>query len=313
MMDQSSAFRIIQRLTFRQQTVAGQRVFQIIVAIVVECRLTLLFVQRVVRLGHTGDDRIDLAIHLAAILCRAGNDQRGSRLVDQNTVDLVHDREVMRPLIHLTQFRLHVVAQVIEPQLVVGRIGNVALIGGFLLVLGLLRNNNAGRQTQCGIDFAHPVGVAAGQVIVDRDDMHTLAGQRIQIGRKGRDKGLALACLHLGNVTLMQENPAHQLRVKGPQTQGTARGLAAIGKGFRQQRIKALAAHRPFRHRLCAGLNLLVAQRGELRLQRVDLVDQRAYRLDLAIICGPKDLFRDRSQTQHILSARTCAASVIPI
>ena len=30
----------------------------------------------------------------------------------------------------------------------------------------------------------HPLGVAAGQVVVDRDDMHALAGKRVQIGRQ---------------------------------------------------------------------------------------------------------------------------------
>ena len=39
-----------------------------------------------------------------------------------------------------------------------------------------------------------------------------------------------------------------------------------------------------------------------LGLQRVDLVHQRAGRLDLAVVRGAKDLLGNRSNTQHILS-----------
>ena len=71
--------------------------------------------------------------------------------------------------------------------------------------------------------------------------MHATPRQRVQIGREGRDKGLALTGLHLGNVTLVQENTAHQLGIKGPQTQRTLGGLTADGERFGQQRVKAFA------------------------------------------------------------------------
>jgi hypothetical protein len=47
------------------------------------------------------------------------------------------------------------------------------------------------------IEPAHPDGVAASQIIVDGDDVHTLAGQGIQVAGQGRDQGLALAGAHL--------------------------------------------------------------------------------------------------------------------
>jgi hypothetical protein len=40
----------------------------------------------------------------------------------------------------------------------------------------------------------------------------------------------------------MQEDPALQLHVEGPQAQRPPRRFAAVGKGFRQQRIQAFAA-----------------------------------------------------------------------
>jgi hypothetical protein len=44
-------------------------------------------------------------------------------------------------------------------------------------------DDNADAHPEQPVDLAHPLGVALGQVIVDRDDVDTVAGQRIQIGR----------------------------------------------------------------------------------------------------------------------------------
>ena len=160
----------------------------------------------------------------------------------------------------------------------------------------------------CAIDLAHPFRIAAGEVVVDGDDMHALAGQRVQIGREGRDQGLALARLHFGDVALVQEDAAHQLHVEGAQTQRAARGLAAVGEGFGQHGVQAFAA---LLHALLElgrlGLDPLVAQRRELRLQRVDLRHQRPHRFDLAVIRRPEDFPRQRSKTQHIHSARAAS------
>ena len=35
------------------------------------------------------------------------------------------------------------------------------------------------------IDLAHPFGVATGEIIVDGDDVHAVAGERVEIDRKG--------------------------------------------------------------------------------------------------------------------------------
>ena len=39
----------------------------------------------------------------------------------------------------------------------------------------------------------------------------------------------------------MQEDAAHELDIKGPQAQRAARALAAVGKGFGQDRLEAFA------------------------------------------------------------------------
>ena len=63
------------------------------------------------------------------------------------------------------------------------------------------------------IERAHPLGVAAGEVVVDRDDVDALALQRIEVGGQGGDQGLALAGDHLGDVAAVEDHAAHELDV----------------------------------------------------------------------------------------------------
>ena len=61
------------------------------------------------------------------------DDERRPRLVDEDRVDLVHDAEGVAALGLLHVGHGHVVAQVVEAQLVVGPVGDVGRIGGPLL------------------------------------------------------------------------------------------------------------------------------------------------------------------------------------
>ncbi len=77
---------------------------------------------------------VDLVVSVGGFLGRARDDERGARLVDQDAVDLVDDREVELALHELVAVELHVVAQVVEPELVVGPVSDVGRVG--LLPLG---------------------------------------------------------------------------------------------------------------------------------------------------------------------------------
>ena len=138
----------------------------------------------------------------------------------------------MIALIYFTEFRFHIIAQIIKSQLVVGGIGDVTAIGIVFLSFGLLWIDHARGHAKGAIDLAHPLAVATCEIIVDRDDMNAFSGQRIEIGRKGCHKGFTFAGFHFRNIAFMQENTPHQLHVKGAQAQGPPGSLTAIGKGF---------------------------------------------------------------------------------
>ena len=86
------------------------------------------------------------------------------------------------PSLHaILDLELHVVAQVVESELVVGAVGNVGAIGGAALVVVQIVHDHAHRQPQKLVDLAHPLGVALGQVVVHRDHVHAMTQQRIQV------------------------------------------------------------------------------------------------------------------------------------
>ena len=129
-------------------------------------------------------------------------------------VDFVDDGVEVAALDHVLQPVLHVVAQIVETEFVVGAIGDVARIG--VLAFGVVQpmDDDADGKAEEVVDLAHPFGVAAGQVVVDGDDVDALAGERIEVDRKRCHQRLAFAGLHLGDVALVQHHAADQLHVE---------------------------------------------------------------------------------------------------
>ena len=138
------------------------------------------------------------------------------------------------------------------------------------------------------IDLAHPFAVALGEVVVHGDDVHALAGERVEIDRQGRDQRLAFAGLHLGDHAAMQDDAAHQLHVEMALAEGALGRLAHGGEGLDQDVVELLALGQPVLELLGAGAQLVIDQRRQLRLERVDVVDQRTQTFDVAIVCGTK-------------------------
>ena len=97
------------------------------------------------------------------------------------------------------------------------------------------------RHAEEAVDLAHPLRVAAGEVVVDRDDVDALAFERVQIGGQRRDERLAFAGLHLGDLALVEHGAADQLHVEVPHVEHAAARLADDREGLRQQVVERLA------------------------------------------------------------------------
>ena len=137
---------------------------------------------------------------------RPGDDQRRAGFVDENVIDFIDDGIVMSALHAVRQAVGEVVAQEVKAVFAVHAVGDVSLIGfdaldqaqlililegrgffqvndeGFLAVLsarGHLQHTHA--EPQQVVNGRHPARVAAGQVVVDRHQVHTAPGERVEV------------------------------------------------------------------------------------------------------------------------------------
>src|SRR6185503_5711294 len=200
----------------------------------------------------------------------------------------------MTALDHLLEMILHVVAQVVEAELVVGAVGHVAGVLGAAFVVGEAMNDAADSEAEKFIYAAHPLRVAPCEIVVHCDDVNALAGYGVEVDREGRHEGLALTRLHLGDAALMEHHAADKLNVEMTLLQSALGRLADRGKSRHEQVVERGAfGELPTKLR-GAGLKLGI---GELLDFPLDLVYRRApglILLDLAIVGRAKNLGGDR-------------------
>jgi hypothetical protein len=106
---------------------------------------------------------------------------------------------------------------------------------------GLARDDRAGRHAEGPVDAAHELGLVGREVVVDRDDVHAFAGDRVEVGGEGRGQGLALAGLHLGDVAEVEGGAAHDLDIVGTLPECALRGLADGCERLRHELVEGLA------------------------------------------------------------------------
>ena len=120
--------------------------------------------------------------------------------------------------------------------------------------------------TRPTVDLAHPLRVAAGQVIVDGDDVDAFAGQGVQVGRHGGNQRLAFTGLHLGDAGAVQHDAADDLHGVGLHAQHAPVSLTAYGERLGQQVVEGLTLGKALFELGGLGLQFLVGQLGHLRL-----------------------------------------------
>ena len=181
----------------------------------------------------------------------------------------------MAALDHLRHVVFHVVAQIVEAEFVVRAIGDVGGIGRAALFVIESVNDDAYAQAEETVDLPHPFRVAAGEIIVDGDDMHALGRERVEINGERGDQGLAFAGLHLGDLAFVQDHAADQLHVEVALADGPLGGLTHGGEGRDQDIVERGALGELLLEVGGARLQGLVGQRRHLGFQRVDGGDPR--------------------------------------
>ena len=114
--------------------------------------------------------------------------------------------------------------------------------------------------------------------------MDALAGERVEVDGKRRHQRLAFAGAHLGDAAIVKNHAADELDVEGPHAEHAARRLAHGGEGRDEQVVEGGAIGEIGAELFGAGGELVIGQRAELVLHRVDRLDPWPRRLDAAIV-----------------------------
>jgi hypothetical protein len=162
----------------------------------------------------------------------SGDDERSPGLVDEHAVRLVHDGEVQAAQQELADARAlarhalelepqargriaedEPVAQIVEAQLLVRAVGDVASVGRAPRLGRHAADHHADGQSQRAVDRPHRFRVARRQVVVDGDDVHGDAAERGGRCAERGGQGLALPRLHLRHEPGKQHSASDQLHV----------------------------------------------------------------------------------------------------
>ena len=112
---------------------------------------------------------------------RTGDDKRRTGIIDQHGVNLIDDGEVMFALYEVLGMGGHIVAQVVEAELVVGAECDVAVVGLATFVrIGLIAVDAIDGQTMELVEWSHPFAVTLGEVIVHGYNVYTIMSQGVQ-------------------------------------------------------------------------------------------------------------------------------------
>ena len=194
---------------------------------------------------HLADQRLEVVIVGAVRAGLAGDDQRRSRLINENAVGFINDAVVQFPLRQLRWVCGHIVAQVVKPQLAVLNIRDISGVHHPSLRVrhGVL--DIAGAHAQSGEYLPHPFRLPAHQEVIGRHQMSTLARQRIQIQRHRRRQRLAFTRLHLHYHAVVEGDATSHLHPERPLRDDSIRRLPHACKRLRQQVVEVLSCPQP--------------------------------------------------------------------
>ena len=227
---------------------------------------------------------------------RSRNDQRSARLVNQDGIDLIDNGEGMAALHHFGEFVFHIVAQIIEAVFIVGAVGDVAGIGGAPVIILNAMHDDAKGEPEKAIDLAHPFGIAPGEIIIDRNNMHALARQRIEIAGEGGHQSFAFARAHFGNRAFMQHHAANELHIEMPLSKRPLGRFAHSGESGHHEVIQSLALGNFGPELRGASLELLIAEASNFGLQRVDRLHLGGIAFQTTVIGRAENLFGNSAE-----------------
>ena len=201
---------------------------------------------------------------------------------------------MVRPLDAVLERVLHIVAQVIEAELVVGPIGDIRLVCRPAFRFGHVVPDHTDAQAQKLVDRSHPFGITPGQIVIHRDHVNTVTGQGVEVDSKSGDQGFPFPGLHLSNFALMKDFTTDELHVEMTHTQGTSTRFANCGKGFGENIVKRFALFQTGFEFGGLRFQISIRELGDTPLQLIDASHQGLNPFQLSLVMTPDDLGQNR-------------------
>ena len=108
----------------------------------------------------------------------------------------------------------HVVAQVVEAELIVRTEGDVSVVCCTTLRgIGAMLVDTVYAEAVEHVQRAHPLRVTLGEVVIHRDDVDTITREGVEEDGECSDEGLTFPRSHLGDLTLVQDGTSEELHV----------------------------------------------------------------------------------------------------
>ena len=208
-----------------------------------ELDVARLLVGGVVQAGPQPPDEVGVPGLGGVEVGGAREDERDHRLVHQHRVGLVDQRDGGLRLHEVLRGGGEPVPQQVEPDLADRRVRHVRPVRLAPLAGRGGLPDPAGRHAHQPVQRAHPLGVAAREVVVDRHHVHPVPAQRVPGGGQGSGEGLALTGRHLRDVPGQQGQRPDELHVVGPLPERPAGGLAPERAQFREVLLLAEDGH----------------------------------------------------------------------
>ncbi len=236
------------------------------------------------------DDFVYLTVHFRAVFRRTGNDQRGTRFVDQDGVHLIHQRIVQFTLNALFRAEGHVVAQIVEAVFVVGAVGNIGSVGFTLRRRRQTGHIDAHAHTKEFEQRTVVFGVTLRQIVVDGHHVDAFTGQRVEVRRQGRGQRFTFTSTHLGDAAIVKHHTAQQLDVEVAHAEHTLTGFANDGKGFRDQVFQHFAFFQARAEFSSFRFQLIIREFFHRRFHTVDDIDNFAHTTQRTVVTAAENL-----------------------
>ena len=251
------------------------------------------------------DERLEAVVLVGGDGRRAADDERGSGLVDEDRIHFVNDRKKVPALDLLFPAGGHaVVAQVVETELAVRAVSDVALVLGAAVFRRLVVLDHPHGEAEKRVKLAHPLGVALGEVVVHGHDMDPAPAEGVEINRERGHEGLAFAGRHFRDPAPVQNHAADELDIEmdhvpcerlvadgDPAADHAPRRIFHHGKCLGKKRVQlggqdlgVLDLREPVLPFQGLGPEGFVAQRLEAGLGPIDAADKRLEPADFPLV-----------------------------